>query len=405
MNYPFPYITHLNDVLPAIKDSKEFIVVKKDGYTVINYLVSTDGTFPDVDTVVITNGKDFSPPMYVDDASRYAAIRRECRGIIFDEYGDILSRRYHKFFNLYEREETHATKIDFSDAHTILVKEDGSMISPIVFEGGIVRWCSKMGITDTSMETEVFVSKNSNYVEFAKYIHELQSTPIFEWVSRKNRIVLDYPEDNLILTAIRTNILGEYATYHQMKEAAEKYNIPVVRAYESEKISDIGSFVENLSKKENIEGVVVRFDNGHMIKIKTEWYVKIHRAKDILSRENDVAQIILDDKIDDILPLLPEEEKDKVLKFRDALTERLLYISNTAWNLLTDCKEQFSRKEFAIGPAKKIDGLLRSVIFKNWDNPGYDQVVKDVTEYLKKHCNKKTNYEDLKITILKGIEL
>jgi hypothetical protein len=35
-------------------------------------------------------------------------------------------------------------------------------------------------------------------------------TPIFEWCSRNQRIVVDYPEDMLVLTAVRDNIEGVY---------------------------------------------------------------------------------------------------------------------------------------------------------------------------------------------------
>ena len=55
MNYDFPKIMHINDVLPAIKDSPEFIVVEKEGYQVVNYVVMTPETFPEE--------IDFGPPV------------------------------------------------------------------------------------------------------------------------------------------------------------------------------------------------------------------------------------------------------------------------------------------------------------------------------------------------------
>ena len=39
MIYSFPRIEHIDDVLPAIQDSPEFIVVEKDGYKIVNYVV------------------------------------------------------------------------------------------------------------------------------------------------------------------------------------------------------------------------------------------------------------------------------------------------------------------------------------------------------------------------------
>jgi RNA ligase len=67
------------------------------------------------------------------------AIRRECRGLVFDKNGWILARRFHKFFNLNEREETLARNVDFSKPHSVLAKIDGSMISPVIINGEIIR--------------------------------------------------------------------------------------------------------------------------------------------------------------------------------------------------------------------------------------------------------------------------
>ena len=42
MNYKFPYIKNISDVLPAIAGRDEFTVAEKEGYTVINYNVVDD---------------------------------------------------------------------------------------------------------------------------------------------------------------------------------------------------------------------------------------------------------------------------------------------------------------------------------------------------------------------------
>ena len=39
MNYEFPTIRNISDVLPAIMGRDEFVVAEKEGYTVINYNV------------------------------------------------------------------------------------------------------------------------------------------------------------------------------------------------------------------------------------------------------------------------------------------------------------------------------------------------------------------------------
>lgn len=190
MFYQFPVIRTIDDVLPAIKDSPEFIVCDKEDYVVINYAVHLPESFPPVET---TND----------------AIRRECRGIVFNRHGEIIARRYHKFFNIGERAETQPHLIDIGQPHTIFDKMDGSMITPIPLPSGI-RWGTKMGITDVGNNAEAFAFANQKYVQFAKWCIERNLTPIFEWCSRKNRIVVDYPNDNLVLTAVRDNYTGKY---------------------------------------------------------------------------------------------------------------------------------------------------------------------------------------------------
>lgn len=71
-------IEHIDKLLPHVQDRKDFIIAKRDGYTVIDY------GFVDNDT--------FDHPARV-----------QCRGIKFGPDGRILARPFHKFFNLGER--------------------------------------------------------------------------------------------------------------------------------------------------------------------------------------------------------------------------------------------------------------------------------------------------------------
>jgi len=197
MNYTFPVITHLDNVIPHIEDRPEFKVMEKGWYTVINYMVAFEDTFS-----LIRHRTHYN--MWV---------RRECRGLIFDTAtGNLISRPYHKFFNVGEREETAINKINLYEPHVVLEKLDGSMIRPIPTPEGF-RLGTKAGVTDVAMNAEVFIGDKPKYAKFINYCIENNLTPIFEWVSRKNRIVVDYPTDNLILTAVRHNTTGKYLPY------------------------------------------------------------------------------------------------------------------------------------------------------------------------------------------------
>lgn len=197
MFYDFPLIEKLDDVLPAIEGRSEFIVAEREGFTVVNYVVAMDDTFPPV------NDKN-------------SAIRRECRGIIFDQKtGIILRRPLIKFFNINEREETQLNNLNFNFPHKVFTKLDGSFIAP--FEKGLDsnNFCfgTKMGETDVSKQVENFVNKHPNYLKFSCWCIDNKITPTFEWTSRQQRIVIDYPEDKLTLIACRHMITGKFLEF------------------------------------------------------------------------------------------------------------------------------------------------------------------------------------------------
>lgn len=392
MKYEFPTIRDLDDVLFAIKDSPEFIVVEKDDYIVINYVVMNEETFPVVDD------------QETDVSKRLAAmIRRECRGLIFDKNGSLINRRFHKFFNVNEREETRLEAIDWSKPHMILEKLDGSMVSPCLLPNGSVRWMTKMGITDTSMEAEVFVASNKNYQEFAIRAIEDGITPIFEWCSNKNRIVLDFPEDQLILTAARNNVDGYYTPYGRLRDIALSKGIPVVGSYHT---GNHEGMINWIRQQENTEGVVVRFEDGHMVKIKTDWYVRIHKIKALLGQERDVVSMILNNQLDDVLPVLPKEDIEKIEDFKNKLTLRFKVTADVLSMYIDQYRANFDRKTFALEVAPKMKSMWRGLIFQFWDKEcNASLTYKALVDIVLKHCGSNQSYAKIKNEFLDEVDL
>jgi len=301
MNYTFPEITHIDNVIPHIEDRPEFKVMDKGWYTVINYMVAFEDTFS-----LIRHRTHYNMWM-----------RRECRGLIFDNAtGQLISRPYHKFFNVGEREETQIDKLNLSASHIVLEKLDGSMIRPIPTPEGF-RLGTKAGITDVAMNAEVFIGDKPHYGTFIKKCIQKGTTPIFEWCSRKNRIVVDYPKDNLILTGIRYNDTGKYVQYQTMNTYATAWNIPVVKAIAGDE-TDLTKIVDHIRKWDDGEGVVIRFDDGHMVKVKADDYVLRHKSKEQINQEKNVLQVILDDSVDDVVPLLTPDDATRLKAFQNA---------------------------------------------------------------------------------------
>ena len=88
-------IETLDTAMEAIKGKKEFIVQHKDGYVFIKYRGVFNSTFPDPEKAETENEK------YL------LKVRRECRGIAFDQTTKmIVTRKFHKFFNVNEKSET-----------------------------------------------------------------------------------------------------------------------------------------------------------------------------------------------------------------------------------------------------------------------------------------------------------
>jgi len=302
MNYDFPEIKHIDDVIPHIEDRPEFKVMEKDWYTVINYMVAFEDTFS-----------------LIRERSHYnMKIRRECRGLIFDTAtGNLISRPYHKFFNAGEREETAINKINLYEPHVVLEKLDGSMIRPIPTKEGF-RLATKAGITEVAMNAEYFIADDLDYYDFIRGCIDAKLTPIFEWCSRKNRIVVDYPEDQLILTGIRNTFSGTYLPYYNMVELAEHSGIPVVKALAGLAVQNIELFVKQVREWDDGEGVVLRFDSGHMVKVKADEYVLRHKSKEQINQEKNVLQTILSDSVDDVIPLLTPDDAHRLKAFQNA---------------------------------------------------------------------------------------
>ncbi len=369
MQYDFPVITHIDQVLAAIEGRDEFIVKHdvENGYKVVNYLVNYQDTFPEVKT-------------------ERDALLRECRGITFcADTGKVLSRKYHKFFNLNERPETLAAVVDMTQPHVLLEKLDGSMITFMLKDGKVVP-CTKLGMTDIAKQVQGFIDTHPNYVKVIKHCIDIGQTPIFEWCSRQQRIVVDYPEDRLVLTAIRVNETGEYLSHDSMGYYGGMHDIDVVKPHSGE-IQD------------DEEGYVIRFDDGHMLKVKGEVYCALHRTLEHFNHEKDVIRLILDDKLDDVKGVLPVDLASKADAFTKQIFDGIVSVADTVYWIAQAEYDNLngSRKRFAIEVANghEFSSFLFSA-FKMLDEypstaNGQLYVHNLVKEYVKKQCGSQTN--------------
>jgi RNA ligase len=403
MNYQFPMIQHLDDVRPAIEGRDEFIIAERDWGYVVNYMVAMTDTFPPVSDddywcpgckmpVAETEG---CGSQRCPDAVNLAAIRRECRGLLFNKDGSIMARRLHKFFNVNERDETQFGVIDFTQPHVILEKMDGSMITPVVTEGGI-RWGTKMGITDVSMGAELFVAHHLQYKQFARWCQSMRLTPIFEWCSRRQRIVIDYPEDRLVLLALRNTVTGEYKQYCDLLVLSEKFNIEVVKTYEGT-AANMSHLMDETKSAEGIEGYIIRFDDGHMVKCKGEWYLRIHKTKDNLTHEKNVIELLITEKMDDAKAFMMDEDRKRVEAFETEFWEGIAQeVANYNKYFAIILAAGLDRKRFALEWMPTIapqDPYASTIVFGLFNGKDTRQMVLDI---ISKNCGTQTKINSVR---------
>lgn len=342
MNYDFPEIRTIDDVLPHVQGREEFIVAERDFGTVINYAVSMADTFN------MTGSDDLG-----------GAIRRECRGLIFDKSGKLVSRPFHKFFNINERDETqsHVVALHMLFDHVIMEKMDGSMIRPLMHEGRL-RLGTKMGITDVSNHAETWLSMlNGSPAEWDMAQLGLhvdphndwlrlqitnEVTPLFEWTSPMNQIVLAYEKEDLVYLGSRHNITGEYF----FDESAPFTHVPRYGRVKG----NLDEYIARQRGAENREGDIIRFADGHMLKLKNDWYVRIHKTIDRIVFDRNIVNLIINEEVDDVVPMLPQMQIDRVREFESRFWRAFQQKENRLRGLRMACHQSYDddRKQIAI---------------------------------------------------------
>lgn len=379
MHHQFPIIKHINDVLPYIEGREEFRVVDKGDYKVINYSFNTPDTFGPI----------------TDNAYRYLV---ECRGIKFHPDGTIMARTLHKFFNYGEKFETKFERVQWNKISHIETKLDGSMVHPGYVDGTIV-YMTKMGVTHISDLIQTWFDRypeiEKTYRRFVQHCWALDLTPTFEFTSPANRIVVGYNETNLTLLKIRHLHTGEYMDVVSMLNLAASFAIEAVYTeFTSDKL--IAKDIEGVAALEEDEGIIAVFTDGSCLKVKSDWYVRLHRTKDALYREKNVLKLIAEDQIDDLYPILDEATRKQVQAYHTFVTDCVLEGCSQIQTILNERNNYgLSRKEVALKHLPNLAMALRPVLWNVYDIADIDSIdlPKEVMKHLSNLANSNTKVE------------
>ena len=287
---------------------------------------------------------DFINPL--KDGSSINAL--ELRGLTFVFRKDgSLYKRYlilDNFFNLEQTPCSMYSVVKDYKIKNIYNKEDGSIASFVRLPNGKVLGRSKTSFqSDQAIEIQKIYEKDGQIKQFVDFCMDEDIVPIFEYVSPTNRIVVPYTNTELILLRMRDNKTGEYLNISDYSDKLDGISVAA---------SDDGKTLEDLINLKNViegkEGWIIQFENGKMIKLKSQWYIDRHRLfTEDLNRENTLISIIVDETIDDVLAQLEEPtKKAEIEKTIEIVNKEISRMAHLVDELIVNYKGD--RKEFAI---------------------------------------------------------
>ena len=295
---------------------------------------------------------------------------QSCRSITIDVKDEIiLTSPFDKFFNIGELESTSwdvvkelmkkASNIEFSN------KLDGSICITRYVNGNF--FVTTSGSLDPKEEKstvlrdvkDMFLSEQCNNLrQMVKSFPEY--TFMFEYIAVNNRIVVKYSKEDegLYLIGMRNIYDGTSFSYKDLRTIASDFNTKVTSVFNG----TLDEVMEQIKTKtsDEMEGFVINID-GHLFKLKTDDYVKIHKIISRLSSPNVLIKAIADGIYDDLLSKIPDTFKPVVKKMakiifeyeehNQKLTEEYYHIAPKG-----------DRKEFMIWVDTNVPSALRSAV-------------------------------------------
>lgn len=283
----------------------------------------------------IVNGEQFFIVSYIYNDSELwkDPVNLEARGITFDANGNIVSRPFEKFFNINENQFTQIKDLDFIDA-TYWDKLDGSMITGVLVKGKLFFKTKKSFYSDVALECQKHFGNDPRYINIHHITKRWKSgawTPIFEFTSPMNRVIIDYGmEPKLTLLAIRNNLTGEYIDYKILKTFEDYDNIPVVQKYDVNTIQDI--LEQDIDGR---EGYVIQLASGQRVKAKFPSYLTKHRTLDSFNLRT-LATLILEDCSDDMKPILVDARLTILEEIEKVIHKELDILKTVVYNLVNE---------------------------------------------------------------------
>lgn len=290
--YQVPMPLTLDLSLSAIKHNPEFVVNRDGALATIYYRWYESTSF-------------FPGPN--DSSVVDSLIRRNLRGTIFSLLnGEAISLPFHKFFNLDENTEVQLDEVIKREKDLVKITEklDGSMIHFFMHPTKkiLLSATRKSYRTPQAQAALELLEKDKDCYEKVKKLVLDGWTPIFEYISPRNRIVIEYPASQLVYLVSRNRFTGNYF-YHDFPIVPRSFKSP---------LRDIFDYIK---EQEFMEGVVLHFENPYLfVKVKTPWYLVRHKFFASSLPKYKFYEAVLNNMFDDLVA-------NSVGEMREVLTD------------------------------------------------------------------------------------
>lgn len=219
------------------------------------------------------------------------------RSSVWNSSGELVSAGFKKFFNWGEKPELTFTPFSTkaNGGINVLEKIDGSLLIVSMYKGNLIhrtRGTIDASNLDTGMEIFLLMEKYPKAFEFE--VNEegtANYSLLYEWVSPNNIIVMKY--DNVDITLVGKINHEDYsmATQKELDEISSKIGVKRPNYFYFDSIKQMLTNVENFK---GVEGVCVYCNHDQNIrKLKSEWYLSLHRMKSDLCSLEKVLDVYL----------------------------------------------------------------------------------------------------------------
>ena len=274
--------------------------------------------YPEQDIIVLNYCQIESPKTH--------PITRECRSLVINYSGEVISRSFDRFFNLGEGE----CEVNFNSA-VAFEKADGSLIN-LYYVHSSKEWAfrtrgtafaeSQLPSRRTYQEA-ILECIGLSFESFQEAMSGVDKTItfIFEFVSPENRIVTRYTEPQLILLGARS-VSGIYpqelnsSIYGERLDFAasiftDELKFKNVRAAKYMKVNSTEQVEKAVAALQNLEEgfVVLDYVNQTRVKVKSPAYLICHRIRGEGFTPNRIAELVSIAEEEEYLSYYPEDRQ------------------------------------------------------------------------------------------------